>query len=733
MRTFRLVTHGIGCLLLLTASSCVDNAKLKRFDCATPGACAPAGETGGGQGGVGPMTGGGGGGEVTGPRLELLAGSLGGLGNLDGVGQQARLSYPFGVAIDSAGTVFFSEPASHAIRKMTREGQVSLVAGKIGVSGKVDGAGAEARFSGPQGLAVAADNTLLVADTENHAIRKISTAGVVTTLAGTLGVAGAENGIGTSARLNRPTGLAVLGNFVYVTEFANRIIRRISLEGQVDILAGTPGMPEYKDGPSAVARFLEPSGIAALSEPGADAFLVVRDVSALRRVNLDGTVSFLAGSPTESGSIDGTGSNARLSIFFGACTTGPDGTVLFTDPAGHSIRRVSGGGKVTTLSGSSLESGQIDGAAKDARFDTPVGIGVSPEGQVFIADQRNHSLRQLDIAKQTVSTVAGLPRVFGISDGTGGAAEFWNIVDSVWVPERGLVVTDRGGANGFRLVTTSGTVATLENKSSGGPLTSLDGIYGVAVGGDSLYWTESLNLSESPMPTPLNRGVVRQRSREGLVETVAGSTELLGATDGPSGMALFRGPTGIAVDAAGVIFVADTNNHTIRRIGLDRVVSTFAGQAGLFGLANGLGAAARFAFPSGLAFDREGNLLVVDSGNHSIRKVTPSGSVSTFVGSSGAPGAVDGPRLVSRFSSPSDVAVAADGTMFVADTGNHSIRKVTPEGAVTTVLGAAGKNGTTVGALPASLSFPTSVVVLPYGQLAVTTGGAVVVTKEATF
>jgi DNA-binding beta-propeller fold protein YncE len=148
---------------------------------------------------------------------------------------------------------------------------------------------------------------------------------------------------------------------------------------------------------------------------------------------------------------------------------------------------------------------------------------------------------------------------------------------------------------------------------------------------------------------------------------------------------------GVAVDSAGRVYVADNWNHTIRKINPGGEVSTLAGAAGIAGTADGTGSSARFSFPCGIAVDGAGNLYVADTENHTIRKVTQSGQASTVAGLAGAPGNADGPATEARFNRPQSLTVdQRNGDLYVSDAGNHAVRKVDGEGHVTTLRGLAG-------------------------------------------
>jgi streptogramin lyase len=193
-----------------------------------------------------------------------------------------------------------------------------------------------------------------------------------------------------------------------------------------------------------------------------------------------------------------------------------------------------------------------------------------------------------------------------------------------------------------------------------------------------------------------NNYTIRKISPDGFVTTLAGTAGSPGSADGSGAAVSFNFPAGVAVDAAGNVYVADTDNHTIRKITSAGVVTTLAGTALSQGSADGIGAAARFDYPQGVAVDA-GNVYVADRDNYTIRKITSAGVVTTLAGTAGNQGPTDGTGAAARFDYPHGVAVDAAGNVYVADTDNHAIRKISPAGVVTTLAGAASNRGSADG------------------------------------
>ncbi|HEX4803716.1 MAG TPA: hypothetical protein VFV14_09400, partial [Myxococcaceae bacterium] len=201
---------------------------------------------------------------------------------------------------------------------------------------------------------------------------------------------------------------------------------------------------------------------------------------------------------------------------------------------------------------------------------------------------------------------------------------------------------------------------------------------------------------------------------------------MMGYADGSGSAARFTSPTGVAVDASGNVYVTDLGNETLRKITPAGMVSTLAGSAGVPGSTDGAGRDARFYHPFGVAVESSGNVYVADTYNSTIRRVTASGVVTTLAGSARMVGSADGTGNVARFNAPRGVGTDDSGNLYVADTDNHLLRKVTAAGVVTTIVGSIGSIGAMPGPLPASLYFPQGIALTASGDALVTTAQGVV-------
>lgn len=327
-----------------------------------------------------------------GSTITTFAGLAGSTGSLDGTGTAARFNTPASIAMDGLGNFYVADASNHVIRKITSAGVVTTLAGLAGSAGSTNGQGNAARFNGPSAIAVNSIGTVYVADTYNHVIRVISAAGEVSTLAGSPGVSGAVDGTGTDARFSFPSGIAVdAGTNIYVADSNNHSIRRVTLSGVVTTFAGSLGASGIADGTGGAARFNFPTNMAIAS----NGTLYVADTvnHLVRRISTLAEVTTLAGSGGNSGSADGTGVAARFNRP-GGVAVDSSGVVYVADTSNHTIRRISTANEVTTLAGSTGLPGSADGIGSLARFSEPYAVAVDSSGNIYIADTRNHTIRR---------------------------------------------------------------------------------------------------------------------------------------------------------------------------------------------------------------------------------------------------------------------------------------------------------------------------------------------------
>ena len=313
---------------------------------------------------------------------------------------------------------------------------------------------------------------------------------------------------------------------------------------------------------------------------------------------------------------------------------------------------------ISTIAGQVGFIGGADGSGVVARFNSPTGLAVDTAGNVYIADTANHIIRRMN-SSGAVVTLAGMAGFTGTADGTGSEARF-------------------------------------------------NSPQGVAVdGAGNVYVADTFNHT------------IRVISPTGAVSTIAGTAGSSGAVDANGASARFFGPTALAVDSSGTLYVSDSSNHAIRRVSSSRDVTTFAGSLGVAGFSDGSGINARFASPGGIALDNTGNLYVADSLNQVIRRINSGGTVTTVAGLAGNPGIVDGIGVIARFNRPIGLALDNSGNVFIADTFSSTIRKfVISTSEVTTIAGLAVSTGSTDGAGSAArFNQPVGIVIDSGGTL----------------
>lgn len=423
------------------------------------------------------------------------------------------------------------------------------------------------------------------------------------TLAGTSSV-GDANGAGEAARFNGPVALVRDGQGnLYVADSGNHAVRKIDPTGMVTTLAGRAGDARTLDGHGSQARFSNVSGIA-LDGQGR---LYVADRVVLRRISKEGNVTTVAGDPASTPfglRRDGVGSEARFADL-SYLSVLPNGTILAADSGVY--RQITPEGVVTT------------------RHDLSGMWAVAVDGSGAIYGMRDHVLVKYfpDGGQFALAGSAGLQ---GTSDGMGAAARFMGGTSGVAVDLQGnIYVVD---ADRIRMVTPFGQVTTLAGQSAS--LASwADGVGSAAVfdrpRGITVDATGTLFVAD------YGNNVIRKITYEGAVTTIAGLPPPLarGSSDGAGAAARFDGANHVAVTKDGVCYVSDTNNHVIRKISENGVVTTLAGKVGEAGLVDGLRTEARFDRPGAMTIDDQGMLYVVDNTN-AIRKVAPDGRVTTF-------------------------------------------------------------------------------------------------------
>ena len=621
-------------------------------------------------------------------RIETVAGSgLAGDSGDGGPAMAARLRVPHGLAVDAAGNVYVGDTENHRVRRITPDGLIGGFAGSktaLGDGGPATAAALEEAFA----VAVDTAGNLYVAESWSHRVRKIDPAGVITTLAGTgeSGFSG-DGGPATEAWLDFPIGMAVdaAGN-LYVADANNRRVRRIDPAGMITTVAGNGQMGAEGDGgPATEARLGLPTGVAV--DGSGNLYVADLQYDQVRRIDPAGLISTIAGTGTTGFSGDGgPAAEARLNSPY-ALAADTAGNLYVTDRGNHRVRRIGPAGLISTVAGTGEFGFAGDGGpATAAQFGLPHAVAVDAFGNLYVADTFNQRVRRIDPGG-VVRTIAGTGEPGFGGDGGPAAEARLDFPYAVAADTAGNVYVADTNNLRVRRIDPTGAISTVAGAyhggfaGDGGPATAarMDRPHRVAVDAEGNLYVADTDNHR-----------VRRIDPAGFISTVAGTGELGYSGDGgPASAAQFAAPLGVAVDTAGNLYVADTFNHRVRRIDPAGAITTVAG-TGEDGFAGdgGPAAAARLSLPHGLAVDAAGNLYVADTGNNRLRRIGPEGGITTVAGTGEIGFSGDaGPATAARLYFPQGVAVDEAGNLYIADTENHRVRRIDPAGLISTIAG----------------------------------------------
>ena len=644
----------------------------------------------------------------------------------NGPATEARLDSPSGVATDGAGNLYIADFWNHRIRKVDSLGDITTVAGSEEYGYGGDGGRAiAAQLYRPSDVAVDGAGNLYIADAGNDRIRKVDSSGVITTIAGT-GAAGfgGDGGQATAAQLDNPYGVVLDGaGNLYIADRGNHRIRKVDTTGVITTIAGTGAAGFGGDGGQATAAQLDsPSGVVL--DSSGNLYIADRGNHRIRKVDTTGVITTIAGTGAEGFSGDGGQATAAQLDNPSGVVLDSSGNLYIADRDNHRIRKVDTTGVITTIAGTGVEGfGGDGGPATAAQLDSPSTVALDSAGNLYIADRGNDRVRKVD-SSGVITTVAGSAKsLFGGDGGQATAAQLDTPYGVVLDGVGNLYIAD-GLNHRIRKVDSSGVITTVAgseeygHSGDGGQATNAGLAFprGVAVDGvGNLYIADYVNHR------------IRKVDSSGVITTIAGSGGIsFGGDGGPAVNAQLYSPTDVALDSAGNLFIADRYNHRIRKVDAGGTITTVAGMgatglgAGGFSGDGGPAVNAMLEDPHGVAVDGAGNLYIADRDNHRIRKVDTSGLITTVAGTGERGfGGDGGPAAAARLAFPHGVAVDAAGNLYIADTSNHRIRKVDSSGVIRTIAGTGerGFRGNGVLATNAWLDLPFGVAVDGSGNI----------------
>jgi sugar lactone lactonase YvrE len=613
------------------------------------------------------------------------------------------------LALDAAGNLIVADAGNQTIRKVTPAGVVTTLAGAPGQAGYADGLGSVARFNGPRAVAVGTDGTIYVADFGNKVIRAINALGQVSTLAGSVGVIGLVDGTGTTAQFMSPLGMALdpLGNILIAD---GRAIRRCTPGGLVSTVAGSTTGGAL-DGIGTTAQFS--SAAALVAAPDGSIYVVEHGAHTIRKIDSGLAVSTLAGSPGVFGSDDGVGSSARFTSPTGIGLM-PSGDLLVTDGTLH-LRQVSVSGQVTTTAiNGGWQWTTAGSGCSDADFYEPFSVICDTYGRAYIGDRSSISLVENGI----LTRIAGAREAPGINPGVGASAAFTSPVGVVVngtgtalvshgcsyvykVSSIGIAAPYATGLSGMGNAMSgaplamgpdgsvyTGTRGEIRRIATNGSVTVLAGAawqwgYLDGLGSSARFGMDLFGIAVDPSGNvyvaDTDNYRIRKIDNAGNVTTLAGSGTL-GWLDGTGTSAQFTAPRGLAWDAStGTLVVADGGGGGyisnagsmdyyaggLRRVALDGTVTTWPGTVNMV-------TPTRYG-TVGLVIDPVGNAIVTDP--NGINKFTPGGVKSSVIGVAGQGQNIPGSLFGARIYQPGGIAWTPAGDLIV--TTFHGLLQIT--------------------------------------------------------
>jgi len=612
-----------------------------------------------------------------------------------------EISLVDGIAVDKKGNIFIAMRDHNIISRVDTRGNITRYAGtgESGYSG--DGGKAnEARLKIPAGLTFDKKGNLYITDRDNHRVRKVDTRGIITTVIGngTAGFSG-DGGKATEAQINLPSGVVVDDDEnIYFSDRSNDRVRMVNKKGIITTIAGN-GIDGYKgdSGPATQAQLSRPFGLA-LDKKG-NLYIADRGNNRVRKVNPQGIITTVAGD----GSFFFMGDNGPA---YRASVAGPTGVVVddkgtlyIADRNNNRIRSVDTQGMIRTVAGTGQQDYNGDSElGRDTSLYLPFAVALDPDDNLLIVDRSHYRIRMLDPRRGSVKTVAGNGLKMFAGDGgpaTGAKLSFPHglVVDK----QDNLLVSDKGHYR-IRRITPDGIINTIAGNGTRGNIgddlpamkASIYGATNLKLNNNGEMFIVSPSGFTSVIRKVDEKNIMRKvmgTADEDYLESIANSKYKGRVQTGE--LAIITTFSDIAFDHKGNMFISDRLNHQIRKLSPSGELTTIAGtgESAYYG-DGGPATEASFRDPSALATDKAGNLYIADGANNMIRKIDTKGIVTTIAGNGKHENSGDGgPAVKASIRNMDYLAVSPEGELHIVGMNSYSVRKITKDGNIVKVAG----------------------------------------------
>jgi uncharacterized protein (TIGR03437 family) len=623
----------------------------------------------------------------------------------------ATLDLPSAIATDANGNAYVALKAAHQVVRIDATQKMFLVAGNGAQGSSGDGGPAtSAMLTAPAGLALDAAGNLYILDQQANCVRRVATNGIISTYAGNGQTGyGGDGGPAINATFSGPSGISVdpKGN-LYIADTGNNLIRVVTPDGNVNVFAGNRGKGNGGDnGPAIHASLSAPGGV--LADSAGNVYIADTGNDWIRLVSPNGFITHFAGyDPANGNGYFGTG-NPNIAIY--AFLVNPTnmaldqaGNLYFVQYGQPQIMQITPAGAIASYAGTGTGGSSGDGGLATGANLNVLGIAVDRSGNLLIADGVNNRVRIVTASNGLINTLAGT----GIASFNPSGLTNYGLLyfsDSVLNRVRGY-----DPATGIISVIAGTGQASFTGDNGVSTSAALNGPRGITFDSSgNLYIADTGN----------NR--VREVSTELQITTIAGNGATSSSTGdgGPATQSELQGPTGVAADTFGNVYISDRGGNLVQRVNVGTgLLETVAGTGtnGAPDSPSGIAVLQNLSLPQGLAFDLAGNLLIADSGNNLIRRLSGNGIITTVAGSGAAGYSGDGgPATAATLRNPTAVAVDAAGDIYIADTNNNVIRRVDTNGNISTVAGTGtpGYNGDGSPATAYELYLPSAVAAGP--------------------